>query len=125
MASSKKREKPTLDNAVVGFGGVEISTYTVAAGEGGGGHESSVKNVHLLNFGSVKENGKANGIKESYDFRVGGNEGSGGHVGSKHSGFMFLHSGSEEIFPALAVKVVIAVPDRSENGKAIVPGDGL
>lgn len=125
MASGEKGEKPTLDSRVAGFGGVEISTNTVAAGEGGGGHVSSVKNVQLFNFGGVKEDRKANGIKESYDFRVGSNEGSGRHVGSKHCGFEFLHSGSEEVVPTLAVKVVIAVPDSSKNGKAIAAGDGL
>lgn len=106
MAGSEKREKPTLEESVVGFGGVEVSTNTVAAGEGCGGHVSAVKNVAFFNLGCVEEDGKADGIKDSNDSRVGGYERPGRHIGSEYGGFVFVDSGSEEGFEALVVEVV-------------------
>ena len=50
MAGGEKREKPALENSVVGFGGVEVRTNTVAAGEGFGGHVSAVENVEFFNL---------------------------------------------------------------------------
>ena len=55
---------------MVGFRGVEISADAVAAGEGGGGHESSVKDVAFLDFGGVEEDGEADGVKNGDHSRV-------------------------------------------------------
>ena len=78
-----------------------------------------------MDFGSVKEDGKANSIKESDDIRVGGYEWSWRHVGSEDSGLVFLNSGLEEGVFSLVVKVVKAIFDGTKKGLAIVAWDWL
>lgn len=105
----EEREEEAFEDGVVGFGGVEVGTSAVAAGEGGGGEESAVEDVFFLDFRHVKEDGKADGVKDGNDFWVVGNEWAWGHIGPKDCGVVFLDPGVEEFVPALIVEVVVAV----------------
>lgn len=95
----------------------------MAAGEGGGGHESAVEDVTLLDLVVVEEDGERGAVEERDNSRVRGDEGAGRHVGSEDSGVVFFYSGGEEGVTALVVEVVVAVADRAEEGEAVAAWD--
>lgn len=106
-----------------GFGGVEVGKDSVPSGEFSGGHEGAGEDVFLLHLGDVEENREAFSVEQNDDVWVGGNERSRWHVGAEHGGVVLLLSGFEELFAALVVEVVEAVPDGSEEGEAVIAGD--
>jgi len=60
-----------------------------------------------------------NGVKEGDYSRVGGNEGTRGHVGTEHCRLVLLDFGSEELVPAEVVEEVTPVCDGSYDGDTI------
>lgn len=103
--------------------GVEISAGAVAAGEGGGGHESAVKNVSFFNLGGVEKGWKTDGVKKADDGGVWGQKGPRRHVASENSGLVFLHSGCEVFELAFAVEVAQPIFDGPEKWEAAPAGD--
>lgn len=101
---------------MVGFRRVEISEGPVAAGEGGGGHVSSVEDVFLLDFVVVEEGLETDGVEKADDAGVSGHEWARRHVAAEDGGVVFAHSGFEELdFAAFGVEVFEAVFDRAEE----------
>ena len=98
-----------FEEGVGGFGGVEEGADTVAAGEGGGGHEGAVEDVAFLDLGVVEEDLEADGVEDGDDSGVGGNERAWRHVCAEDCGVVFFDSGREELVTSLFVKVVVSV----------------
>ena len=122
---SEDREEVAFKGGVVGLWRVEVSADAVAASEGGGGHEGSVKDVTFLDFRGVKKDGEADGVKDGDDPRVGGYEWAGWHVGSEHSWSVLFYPGEEELVLALDVEVVETVFEGTKEGKAMASRDGF
>lgn len=85
---------------------IKIGTNTVASGEGHGREESAKQNIAFFDFGCVEEDGEGDGVEDSYDVRVRGNERTRRHVGFEDCGFVFVDSVLEELVLALKVEVI-------------------
>lgn len=123
MAGSEKGEEEAFENRVLCFRWVQISTGANVAGEGQGGHVSSVENVAFLDFGCVEEDRKTEGIEKDNDSGIGGNEGARWHVGAEDGGVVFGNSGTEEFVSTLEIEVIVTVFDGTEEGEAIATGN--
>lgn len=125
MTRGEKREEEAFENRVLCFRWVQISAGANAAGEGQGGHVSSIENVAFFDLGGVEEDRKTDGVEKYDDSGIGGDEGARRHVGAEDGGAIFGHSGTEKFIFALEVEIVITVFDRTEEGEAIAPRNGF
>ena len=119
VSSCQGRHEPAFEKSVVGLGRVEIRADAVAAGECGGGHVGAVEDVSLFNLGGVEKDGKAEGVEEDDDVRVGSHERTRWHVGSENGGLIFVHSSFEELITPLVVEVIEAILYGANEGQAI------
>lgn len=110
---------------MIRFGGIEISTNSIASGERERRQVSSVENVVFFDFRIVEKDWERDGIEESHYFGVVGDERAGGHVCSNNGRVVFFDSASEELGSALVIEVVEAVGNRAEDREAIAAGDRL
>ena len=116
VSSCERGHEQAFEKGVVGLGRVEICTDTVATGEGGGGHVCAVEDISLFNSGGVEKDGKADGVEEDNDIRVGSHGRAGWHVGSEDRGLIFLHASSEELVTAFIVEVVETILNGPKEG---------
>ncbi|WVZ11804.1 hypothetical protein V8G54_016334 [Vigna mungo] len=123
FSSGESLEEEVLDEFVVGLRRVEVGTDAEAAGELGGGHESAVEDVELLDFIVVEQYRKGGPVQQRNDTRIGGDEGSRWHVCADDGGVVAADSGSEELVAALVVEVVVAVEYGSEEWEAVASRD--